>query len=246
MTAILRFYTGDLESLFQIIGSGDRDLLLEIGVQLGTEFRPPTDDEEEEFFGDEETEEPDWTLEDEEANVAREVIVKMVMDGMPADLSEDEAYAVQDYMAGYALRSGIAHLIDLDDMPELAEEEDLAPLRPDIRRDLVEGVDLDRMLDFLEFLKNEDASTALVSRVEMLACGRLPEALEPTFADLEEDLYGARFGYWTAADAATVADELAEIAENHREELGSMPVVMAALADYCNSHQLDLIAILDE
>ena len=246
MSAILRFYTAHLEMLFQVIGSGDRDLLRQIGVPLGDEFRPPTDDEEDAFFGDEQTEEPDWTLEDEEETVAREIVEKMVMDGMPADLAEDEAYAVQDYMAGYALHSDAAHLIDLDDMPELRDDDDYVALRPEMRRDLVEGIELEQVTDFLEWLKSSDASHELVTRVEMLACGRLPEALEPTFADLEEDLYHARFGYWTSSEAADLEDELDEIAREHHDELGELPVVLSALSTYCNAHNLDLVCIIDE
>ncbi|HUT22826.1 MAG TPA: hypothetical protein VM492_00645 [Sumerlaeia bacterium] len=249
MSSFAHFHTTDTRSLFAIIGSADRDLLREIGVTLGAEFQPSSEEEEgEEDFGvEEETEEaPEWDADAEEADSAQETIVKMILSGMSQDLSEDEAYAIQDYFASYAARSGRVHSIDPDDLADLFEADPESEQADEMRRILLEGMDLASLASFLDWLQENGASHELVYRLQMLYLGRLPEADEPTFTDLEEEAYAARFGYVLAGEAGRIADELSEFAARAPEEMRAMAALLATLMHYCNAEAMDLLVTIED
>jgi len=239
-----------MRSLFAIIGSADRDLLREIGVTLGAEFQPPSgeeEEEEEELCGEEETEEaPEWDADAEEADSAQETIVKMILSGVSQDLSEDEAYAIQDYFASYAAKSDRVHSIDPDDLADLFEVDPESERADEMRRMLLEGMDLASLASFLDWLQQNDASHELAHRLQMLYLGRLPEADEPTFTDLEEEAYAARFGYVLAEEAGRIADELSEFAARAPEELRAAAALLAALMHYCNGEVMDLLVTIED
>ena len=230
MSANYHFHEADTDALFHIIGSADRDVLLDAGVTLGSEFLAPGDEEiEEELFADEGNGEPgDWDYEEDKATAARETLVKMVMSGLPPDLSEDEAYVVQDYFAAYARRSDQVHSVDADDLcGEIAEHhgEDTAAT---VRRYLTAGLPKEALADCVTYVHEAGASPELVTRLQMLLLGRLPEADEPTFTDIEEGEYSARFGYLHSAEAAQVADEMSGLAAGAGGEVAPVCHLMAA------------------
>ncbi|MFP4378936.1 MAG: hypothetical protein ACLFUS_00410 [Candidatus Sumerlaeia bacterium] len=247
MSAIVHFYTADLRDLFQVIGSADRELLSQIGVHMGLEFRALADDDDEEnyFESDEaDTEDLNWDYDEIEADTAKEIITKMIMVGLPGDLSEDEAYAVQDFMAAYCQGEDRVQPLDADDIIESCELED-EDMAEAIRRCLNRGVGLDEFEDFLEWIVENDVSQELRTRVQMLCLGRLPESEDPTFPDPEE-AYEARFGYLYSNEAAAVCDELDEIAEEASDEIGALPLIMAQLLYYCNTQSIDLLVTIEE
>ncbi|MBN1865722.1 hypothetical protein JW916_00370 [Candidatus Sumerlaeota bacterium] len=247
MSPRIRFYTCDTESLLHIVGSADRALLRDIGVELGVEFLALEEEDVEEPSPDqEEAEEPDWDAEAEEISAGQEAIAKMIMSGMPADLSEDEAHAVQDYLASYALRSDQATLIDANDLIDCLDQNHDEETADFMRRMILEGIALDEMIALFDWLEKNGASHDVASRLQMLAFGRLPEADEPTFTDLEEDAYTARFGYLTSEESAHILDETYDLAKPASKELGPLPLCIVALLDYCNTHATDLAAIVDD
>ena len=247
MSATLHFHVAHVDSLFAIIGSADRDLLLEVGVTLGTEFRTPSDEEEDEFYGDEETEEPfEWDSGEEEADSAREILVKMIMTEIPPDLSEDEAYAIQNYFASYAQRSDQVHAIEPDDLHGEISENWGPEVAAHVRDVLLSGVEEDDVIALLEWLRGREAPPELLARIETLVFGRLPDADEPTFTDLEDEAYAARFSYLLANEAGRVADEMAERAPETAADHGALGYLLAALFQYCASHSRDLVVTIDE
>ena len=248
MSANLHFHEADTETLFHIIGSADRDVLLDAGVTLGSEFLAPDDEEPaEEFFADKEDEEPgDWDYEEDKANAARETLVKMVMSGLPTDLAEDEAFVVQDYFAAFARRSDQVHAVEAEDLCEEIAEQHGDETAAAVRQYLTAGLPKDALADCVAYLQESGASPELAVRLQMLLLGRLPEADEPTFTDLEEGEYSARFGYLHSAEAAQVADEMSELAEGAVEELAPVCHLMAALLHSCASHGRDLLVTIDE
>ncbi len=247
MSAILQFHVTHLDSLFRVIGSADQDLLLEIGVTLGSEFRTPDEDEEDEFFGDDKTEEPpEWDYDEEEADSAKEVVVKMVMNGISPDLAEDEAYALQDYFAAHAKRDNHVHLLEPDDIRKDLEKEFGEEVADEVQELLFAGVREEQMTGFADWAAARGASHDLVVHLQMLYLGRLPEVDEPTFHDIEDDAYSARFGYLHGSEAAQMTDELRELAPKAAEEHGAIGYLMAALMRYCSSHNRDLIVTIDD
>ena len=247
MSAMLHFHVAHVDSLFSIVGSADRDLLLEIGVTLGTEFRAPSDEEEDEYYADEEAEEPfEWDSGEDEADSAREILVKMIMTEIPPDLSENEAYAIQDYFAAYAQRSDQVHALEPDDLQgEISENWD-AEVAAHVRDVLLSGVEEDDVIAFLEWLRDRETSPELLARIETLVFGRLPDADEPTFTDLEDEAYAARFGYLLATEAERVEEEMAQLAPESAPDHGALGYLLAALLHYCASHARDLVVTLDE
>lgn len=247
MSATIQFHVTHLDTIFHIIGSADRDLLLDIGVTLGSEFRPPLDDEDDEFFGDEETNEPpEWNSDEEEADAAQEIIIKMIMTELPHDLAEDEAYAVQDYFASYAHRDEHVHQMEYEDLARQVTEDYGAETADAIQKLLLQNVDEPSIATLQERLEEADASHELISRIRMLTLGRLPESDEPTFTDLEDEVYSARFGYIYAKEATHVADEMDALAKRIGEETGPVAYLVAALFNYCSSHDRDLLVTIDE
>jgi hypothetical protein len=246
VSAMIQFHTADLRDLFQVIGSADRDLLTKIGVHIGEEFRRHSDEEEEheEVFDHEDAEDLDWNYEEVEADSAKEIITKLIMVGLPADLSEDEAFAVQDFMATYSAGEDRVQSIDPEDVIESCMIED-ETAREAVRKALTKGVAVSEFEDFVEWLTENDASHDLLARVQMLSLGRLPESEDPTFTDPEE-AYGARFGYLYSGEAAAVCDELDELAARASEDLGNLPLVLNQLFYYCNTQSLDLMVIIEE
>jgi hypothetical protein len=247
VSALVHFYTSDLRALFHIIGSADRDLLQEVGITFGNEFCPAP--EEEEFLEEEEeeTEDSDWDIEEVEADAGREIVAKMIMSGLPQDLAEDEAYAVQDFMASYVIRGGQVHTIDPDDvLDETALQHESAQTAETCRRMLVAGAGVEELGKFVDHLQAAGASHELVARVQMLYLGRLPESDEPTFTDLEEDAYTARFGYLYSEEAASVADEVDELLPAPDSAVRPLAVVLSALFSYCNSQSADLLVTVEE
>lgn len=248
MSATLHFHEADTDALFHIIGSADRDVLLDAGVTLGSEFlTAPEEEAEEEFFADKEEEEAgDWNYEEDKADAARETLVKMVMSGLPPDLSEDEAYVVQDYFAAFARRSDQVHPIEADELCEEIAELHGDEMATQVRHYLTAGLPKDALAQSIDYLHEAGASTELVTRLQLFLLGRLPEADEPTFTDLEEGEFSARFGYLHSVEAAQVADELTELTAGADAEVAPVCHLMAALLHYCASHGRDLLVTIDE
>lgn len=247
MSATFQFHLAHLDSLFSIIGSADRDLLLDIGVTLGAEFRAPSDDEENEYYGDEQTEEmSEWDVTEEEADTARETIIKMVMSGLSPDLAEDEAYAVQDYFASYTQKCDDALILEPDDLHELLEEERDSEVADEVQDLMIEHVTDETMFKIIEWLQEMDASHDLITRLRLLTLGRLPEADEPTFTDLEDEAYTARFGYLFVHEMAKISEEINHLAPLAAKDIGVIGYLLAALFAYCVSHSRDLVVTIDE
>ena len=249
MSPRIRFYTCKVENILHIVGSADRDLLRDIGVDLGVEFIALEGEEEEEDKAvpdEEEAQGADWDAETAERNAGQEAIAKMVMSGMPADLSEDEAYAIQEYLASYSLRTDQLNIMDVDDLIACLDQDHSEETADCMRRMILEGIGLDEMIALFDWLEANDASHDVYSRLQMLAFGRLPEADEPTFTDLEEDAYTARFGYLTSEETAHILDETNDLAKPASAELGPLPLCIVALLDFCNAHATDLAVTIDE
>jgi hypothetical protein len=233
--------------LFEVIGCADRDLLLDIGVTLGTEFRAPADDEERDEFEEEETdEEPEWDHREEEADAAQAIVTKMIMSGLPSDLADDEAYAVQDYFAATLAQDPEAHLFDSEELSGQLGDDFGEPVATQALGLLTSGVRESQMLELCEWVSEQGASPDLLLRLHMLAFGRLPEADEPTFNDSDEGAYAARFGYLTGQEVALVADEMSELTEEAEGEIRALACLLAALMHYCASHARDLVVTLEE
>ncbi|HPS00659.1 MAG TPA: hypothetical protein PLA90_03880 [Candidatus Sumerlaeota bacterium] len=247
MNATIQFHAASTEELFEVIGCADRDLLLDIGVTLGTEFRAPSDDEERDEFEEEESDEAsEWDHREEEADAAQEIITKMIMSGLPPDLSDDEAYAVQDYFAATLARDSEAHLFDPEALSEQLEDDFGEPVATHALGLLTSGVKESQMLELCEWVAEQDVSRELLVRLHMLIFGRLPESDEPTFNDTDEGAYAARFGYLTGQEVALVADEMSELTEEAEGEIRSLACLLATLMHYCASHARDLVVTLEE
>jgi len=210
------FHTTDLRDFFHIIGSADRDLLKQIGVTFGEEFRALTDEEELGYEQEEDLDDGDWDVEEVEADAGREIVTKMIMSGLPQDLAEEEAYAVQDFLAAYVLRSDLTQAVDADDMTDDFDVDECSEVVESLRQMILQGVDLNLFGDFVNWLEDRGASHDLVLRVQMLQFGRLPESDEPTFSDLEEDVFAPRFAFLYSEEAAGILDELDELARRRR------------------------------
>jgi hypothetical protein len=249
VNVLVHFHTTDLQSLFQVIGSADRELLQDIGIMLGSEYRSADEEEEvEDSYGeDEEEKDQDWDLDEAEADAGREIVTKMVMVGLPHDMSEDEAYAVQDFMAAYSLRSDEVAPIEPDEaldgvLPESIAEE----IEDDCRRMIARGASIEEFGDLYDWLVQHAASTELTTRIQMLYLGRLPEADDPTFTDLEDETYSARFGYLFGDEAASIADELDELLENTEDEPIPLAYALSCLFNHCNVQSTDLLVTIEE
>ena len=249
MNVLVHFHTTDLQSLFQVIGSADRELLQDIGVTFGSEYRSADEEEEvEDSYGEDDEEKgPDWELDEAEADAGREIVTKMVMVGLPHDMSEDEAYAVHQFMSAYSLRSDEVLPIEPEEALDGVLPEEIAEeIEDDCRRMIVRGASLDEFGDLLEWLEERGASTELTTRVQMLFLGRLPEADEPTFTDLEDETYSAHFGYLFGAEAAAIVDELDELLQNSEEEPMPLAYALSCLFNYCNVQSADLLVTIEE
>lgn len=247
MSPTLHFYVTHLDSFFQIIGSADQDLLREMGVTLGSEFRTPHEDEEDEFFGDEKTEEPpDWDYSEEEADSAQEIIVKLIMSGIGPDLAEDEAYAIQDYLAVHARRDHHMHLVEPDDLSKDVQAQWGPDVEAAVHELLAAGIHQDGMTEFMDWMRAAGASHDLVVHLQMLTLGRLPEADEPTFKDLKDEAYSARFGFLYAGETARMVEEMNKLAPQAAAEHGAVGYLVAALLHYCASHLRDLVVTVEE
>lgn len=247
MSATIQFHAASTDELFEVIGCADRDLLLDIGVTLGTEFRAPTDDEETDHLREEESdEETEWDHREEEADAAQAIITKMIMSGLPSDLADDEAYAVQDYFAATLAQDPEAYLFDTDDVSEQLEEDFGEPVATLALGLLTNGVKESQMLELCEWGTERNVSQDLLMRLHMLILGRLPEADEPTFSDTDEGAYAARFGYLTAQEVALVADEMSELAEEAEGEVRALACLLATLMHHCASQARDLVVTLED
>ncbi len=246
MSATIQFHAASTEELFEVIGCADRDRLLDIGVTLGTEFRVPADEEGEEFSEDESDEASEWDHREEEADAAQEIITKMIMSGLPSDLADDEAYAVQDYFAATLAQNAEAYLFDSEELSALLEEDFGEPVATHALGYLTSGIKESQLLELCEWVAEQEASRDLQTRLHMLLFGRLPEADEPTFNDSDEGAYAARFGYLTCHEVALVADEMSEWAEAAEGEIRALACLLATLMHYCASHARDLIVTVEE
>jgi hypothetical protein len=247
MAASISFHTADLQRLFEIIGSADRDLLLKIGVKPGDDLLADVDVADEEFEEEEEETEEDmgWDADEEEVISAREIITKMIMSEIPADLAENEAYAIQDYMANYVAQSEHAESIEPDEVVDYAESDLDEDALDEIREILLKGASLDAMGELVEWMQANGASSELITRLQMLQAGRIPYSDEATFTDTEA-AYGARFGYLTNDEIAMVADEITELAPAAAEDMGYLPYALAALFHYSNASACDLVVTIEE
>lgn len=258
----IHLYTIDLDDLFSIIGSADRDALRDIGVQPGEEFHAASDDaemeEEEDYLEDSEEEEDDeedeedeaeslddWDYEAEEEISAKEVLTKMIVAGVPPDLAENEVEAILNYMANRAINTENAQPIDVDDVIDAADADPDSEWADSIRALLLEGIDEEEMAHFIEWLLASGASHDLILRMQMLCYGRLPESEEPAFIENEESAL-ARSGYLTQNEIAQISDDLADVAEEALDDFGYLPKVLAAVLHYCNIQSKDLFAVVAE
>ncbi|HNY27777.1 MAG TPA: hypothetical protein PKH31_10385, partial [Candidatus Sumerlaeota bacterium] len=173
-------------------------------------------------------------------------ITKMIMSGLPPDLSDDEAYAVQDYFAATLARDSEAHLFDPEALSEQLEDDFGEPVATHALGLLTSGVKESQMLELCEWVAEQDVSRELLVRLHMLIFGRLPESDEPTFNDTDEGAYAARFGYLTGQEVALVADEMSELTEEAEGEIRSLACLLATLMHYCASHARDLVVTLEE
>jgi hypothetical protein len=80
----------------------------------------------------------------------------------------------------------------------------------------------------------------------MLYLGRLPEADEPTFTDLEDETYSAHFGYLFGEEAASIVDELDGLLENSEDEPMPLAYALSCLFNYCNVQSTDLLVTIEE
>jgi hypothetical protein len=260
MTAVLRCFTTDIQHFFGVIGSADRDLLREAGITFGKEFHADIDDEDDDLYEDEdedgdededededseEDEDDDWDPDEEEINAGREAIVKMIMAGIPSDLAEDEAYAIQDFLAAYAEDSENVTAMDADDVIAFCGDEIDESTSEDIQQYLLEGFPVDSLVEFSDWLENSPASPELKLRIQMLAFGRLPESDEPTFDD-PEDAYSARFSYLSLVEMLAINDELQNIAPECTDELGNVPLAVAKVVAFCIDRSTDFVATFEE
>jgi hypothetical protein len=246
MSATIQFHAASTEELFEVIGCADRDRLLDIGVTLGTEFRVPADEEGEEFGEEESDEAAEWDHREEEADAAQEIITKMIMSGLPSDLADDEAYAVQDYFAATLAQNAEAYLFDTEELSGLLEEDFGEPVATHALGFLTSGIKESQLLELCEWVAEQEVSRDLLMRLHMLLFGRLPEADEPTFNDSDEGAYAARFGYLTGHEVALVADEMSELTEQAEGEIRALACLLATLMHYCASHARDLIVTVEE
>jgi hypothetical protein len=255
MSATIHFHTADVERLLSIVGSADRDLLRAIGVRPGEEFRASLEEEEdlyedkdsedEDDLGEDEEVEEEWDFEEEATHSAKEVLTKMVMAGVPPDLADNEAAAIQGFMASHALDNHIAHDVDTDEAIDAAGAQKDPELSDAIRKALLEGVDGEEMSRFTEWLQDSEASPELIARAQMLCFGRVADSEEPS--SIEPDInYPVRSGYLRQEEIAHVSDELSELAEAAAEEMGSLPRVLAALFHYANVKSQGLFVTIEE
>jgi len=243
----MHFHLTNTDLFFHVIGSADRDLLQEVGINLGREFRPPTEDEENAFFGDEETDEPpEWTFEDVETDSARDIITNMIMTELPLDLADEEAYAVQDFFAQMVRRSAMVHTIEPDDLAEERSDYFQDGVAEEVRELIVEGMEEEDFFEIVDALREAGVSNDLFTRVQMICFGRLPDGDEPTFSDLEEEAYSPRFSYLTAIEMAAIADEMSKIATEIAAEHGTIPYFLAGLFAHAAAEKRDLVVTIDE
>lgn len=247
MSGKTRFYTVCLSDIFQVIGSADRDLLQEFGLDVGMEFTALDQEslDQEEAFSEDETE-VGWEENSPELDAEQEVVKKLIMSGIPGDLAEEEAYAVQDFLAQYALKSGAARDIEPDELIETEEgDEKVLEYNDTVRTSLTKGVAAEETIAAIQWLDGQNVSTDLLTRVQMLFFGRIPEMDEPTFSDLDIDAYSARFGFLSGAEMAGVADDLYDTLEGG-DLPGPLLKVLESLFDYCNRESLDLITVIED
>lgn len=258
----IHFYTIDLDDLFSIIGSADRDALREIGVQPGEEFHASSDEaemeEEDDFIEDDEEDEDeeddeedeaesldDWDYEAEEEISAKEVLTKMIVAGVPPDLAENEVEAILNYMANRAISTENAQPLDVDDVIDAADADSDSEFADSIRAFLLDGIDEEELAHFIEWLIASAVSQDLITRMQMLCYGRLPESEDSAFIENEESTL-ARSGYLTQNEIAQISDDLADIADEALDDFGYLPKVLAAVLHYCNIQSKDLFAIVAE
>ncbi|MFW5870443.1 MAG: hypothetical protein ACOCVL_02135 [Candidatus Sumerlaeota bacterium] len=247
MSPAMHFHLTSVDTYFHCIGSADRDLLQEVGINLGREFRPPTEDEEGTFFGDEETEEPaEWTFEDVESDSARDIITQMIMTDLPLDLADEEAYAVQDFFASMVRRSAQVHTIEPDDLRADLEEYFDSDVADEVRELIILGMEEEDFFEVVDAVREAGGSNDLCVRIQMICFGRLPEADEPTFSDLEEEAYTPRFAYLTAREMAAVADEMTQLAPGLAEEHGPIVFFLAGIFTHGAAEGRDLVVTIDE
>lgn len=251
VSASSHFYTMDMQSLFQTIGSADRGLLLEMGLNPGDEYRAPTDEEEDEYYAEPEEKEPgDWDPADVEQDTSREIISKLIMSGMPSDLSEDETYAVQDFLASHALRAELAQPIQTEDLIEAVDIDDwddqVADPEDELRVLVDKGAARESLSEFVGWLREQEASNELISRVQIMYLGRLPDSEDPAFSDLMEEAFEARFGYIYAEEAAQIVDEMQELAPKAIKEHGPLGLFLLCLLHYSNTEAADLLISIEE
>ncbi len=247
MSPAMHFHLTSTDLFFHVIGSADRDLLQEVGINLGREFRPPTEDEEDAFFGDEETEEPpEWNFEEVETDSARDIITNMIMTELPLDLADEEAYAVHDFFAQMVRRSAQVHTIEPDDLADELTENFGDDIAEEVRELIVERMEEEDYYEIVDALREAGASNELCTRVQMICFGRLPDADEPTFSDLEEEAYAPRFSYLAASEMATVSDEMTKLAAEIGPENGTIPYFLAGLFAHAAAEGRDLIVTIDE
>jgi hypothetical protein len=245
MSPLLHLNAGSLEVLFHMIGSADHGLLRELGVEPGGGFLTATEDEEDPFYEAADAEEPFWG-DDEEADSAREVIVNIIMGGMPADLSETEAYAIQDFMASYATRSEGVHAIEGEDVLDAVTGKLPPEVANEMQAIVIKGIDLDAVLDFVDWLQSKKATNDLVFHLQMLCFGRLPESEEPTFPDIEDSPCEARFGYLCGKEMGQIAGELAKWASKSPKDMKAVAYAMSGAFKYCVDHSQDLVVTIEE
>jgi len=111
---------------------------------------------------------------------------------------------------------------------------------------LLGGLEEEAVAEFAEWLASVEPSHELLTRVQVLYLGRLPESDDPTFPDLEDDVYAARFAYVFAIEAGQVTHELQELLADAPDELQAVGLLLYALLSYSASHSLDLVVTIDE
>ncbi len=246
MSASIRFHAADLSHLFHVIGSADRDLLREIGEEQGSEFLAATEDEDDTYLLDEEANESTWDDDEDEVVAGREAVVNLIMGGMPSDVSEDEAVAIQEFLASETAKSQLAHPLEPDDVLGEMGGKPSPAVSNQIRTMVLMGVDRDVLTDLIEWLEENGASSDLVLRLQLLCFGRLPEAEDPTFPDIEDAAYEARFGYLWENEIAPIRKEMSKLAPRAAKEAGPIAHIVAAALGYCRAHSQDLVTTTDE
>lgn len=242
--SLFHFHTTSIEDFFHIIGSADRDALRAIGVNLGKEYRPITDDEDDELYEEETTEEPEeWNVEGEEQQAAIEVLTQMIMTGIPSDLAEDQAYAIQDFFASYALHNDDVHLLDYEDIQQhVAGRKD----DDDFNTLMAEGLHGEDFANLIEWLAAREAPDHLRNTLQMIALGRIPETDEPTFTDLEDEAYLPRFSYLTQIETKNLAKELEPFAKQAAKDLGPSIRLLQAVIRHAAQAKHDLVVTIED